>query len=231
LIVGVGYIRPLPPEQAAAHTWKPDAETWAAIKKAATERPATVTIAGYRAADLDHAVSRGQVTIRTSTDAVGAPIFYRDVPLMPSETEKGVIKPLARNAVPLIAWRLRNAGETGSRLLMTGIHSRANCHSVSADGKTMGMDLDGPRNDKGLYAIFPIRPRAAIRDENVIAWSTFRGKLGGKLRVGFMSQVSPDGQYVVTTINDPGAAQSEYQRRVNPRRAVGVGYIRPLQST
>ena len=50
----------------------------------------------------------------------------------------------------------------------------------------------------------------------MIAWSTFRGKLGGKLRVGFMSQVSPDGQRVVTTINDPGAGQPDYQRRKNP---------------
>jgi Flp pilus assembly protein TadD len=204
-------------EQAAAHTWKPDAETWAALKKNTTENPATVTITGYRAPDMEHAVSRGAVTLRTSRDAVGAPIFYRDVPLMPSETEKGVIKPLDKSAIPLIAWRLRNVGETSSRLLMTGIHSCANCHSVSADGKTMGMDLDGPRNDKGLYAIFPIQPQATIREENVVAWSTFRGKLGGKLRVGFMSQVSPAGEYVVTTINDPGAAQTEYQRRVNRR--------------
>ena len=55
-----------------------------------------------------------------------------------------------------------------------------------------------------------------IRNENVVAWSTFRGKLGGKLRVGFMSQISPDGQYVITTINDPGMDQSDYERRRNP---------------
>jgi Flp pilus assembly protein TadD len=204
-------------EQAAAHTWRPDAETWAAIKKGSVDRPATLRITGYRAPDLEHAVSAGEVNIRTSVDPVGAPIFYRDVPLMPSETEKGVIKPLDKSAIPMIAWRLRNVGETGSRLLMTGIYSCANCHSVSADGKTMGMDLDGPRNDKGLYAIFPIQPQAVIREENVVAWSTFRGKLGGKLRVGFMSQVSPTGEYVVTTINDPGPAQTEYQRRANRR--------------
>ena len=52
------------------------------------------------------------MTIRTSKDPVGAPIFYRDVPLMPSETEKGIIKPLAPGAIPLIQWRLRNIGKT-----------------------------------------------------------------------------------------------------------------------
>jgi Flp pilus assembly protein TadD len=210
----------LTPEQAAGHTWTPEAATWTALK----QRPAaTISIIGIDASG--NAVSRGQVSIRTSSDPLGAPIFYRDVPLMPSETEKGVIKPLAKGAVPLIAWRVRNAGETSSRVVMQGLHTCANCHSVSSDGKTMGMDVDGPRNDKGLYAIFPIQPRTAIRKENVVAWSTFRGKLGGKLRVGFMSQVSPDGRYVITMINDPGLGQSEYERNKNPLDLVSNFYV------
>ena len=215
----------LSPEQAAARTWTPDAPTWAAIKKRSTERAATIMITGYTSQAPERAVSRGKVTIRTSRDPVGAPIFYRDVPLMPSELEKGVIKPLATSALPLIAWRLRYAGETSSRVLMEGLHTCANCHSFSLDGKTMGMDVDGPQNDKGLYAIVPVEARMSIRNENVVAWSTFRGKLGGKLRVGFMSQVSPDGQYVVTTINDPAEGQSDYQRRKNPRDLILNYYV------
>ncbi len=210
----------LTPGQAMAHTWTPDAATWAALKQ---KQSVTISITGYDPAE--RAVSHGQVTIQTSPDPVGAPIFYRDVPLMPSEAEKGVIKPLAKGAVPLIAWRIRNVGETTSRVVMQGLHTCANCHSVSADGKTMGMDLDGPRNDKGLYAIFPIQPQTAIRKENVVAWSTFRGKLGGKLRVGFMSQVSPDGRYVMTTINDPGRGQSDYERNKNPLDLVSNYYV------
>jgi Flp pilus assembly protein TadD len=207
----------LTPEQAAAHAWKPDAATWEAIKKVSTGAPAVLTITGYSDERLRRAVSRGRVSIRTSTDPVSAPIFYRDVPLMPSAGEKGTIKPLDQKFTPLIAWRLRNVAETSSRVVMTGLHSCANCHSVSRDGKTMGMDLDGPKNNKGLYALFPIQPRAVIRDENVIAWSSFRGKLGGKLRVAFMSQVSPDGRFVVTTMSDPGQGQSDYQRRQGPK--------------
>ena len=209
----------LTPEQAEAHTWRPDAATWETIKKNSVKGAATIRITGSRSHN------RGQVTLRTSTDPVGAPIFYRDVPLMPSETEKGVIKPLAAKSVPLIAWRLRNVGETGSRVLMEGIHSCANCHSISLDGKTLGMDVDGPQNDKGLYAIVPIRQHMSIRNEDIVAWSTFRGKLGGKLRVGFMSQVSPDGRYVVTTINDTGVEQSDYERRRNPKDLVMNYYV------
>jgi Flp pilus assembly protein TadD len=205
----------LTPEQAVGHTWKPDAEMWAAIKRNSVEGEATITISGLRAGT--QAVSRGEVKIRTSRDAVGAPIFYRDVPLMPSDSERGVIKPLANEAIPLIAWRLRNVAETSSRVVLEGMHSCANCHSFSADGKTLGMDLDGPRNDKGLYALVPVKQQAVIERENVVAWSAFRGQAGGKLRVGFMSQVSPDGEYVATTINDPGAQETEYQRRMKRR--------------
>jgi Flp pilus assembly protein TadD len=215
----------LTPEQAATHTWRPDPTSWAAIKKQSVERPAIVTIAGYESEDSTRPISQGRVDIRTSTDPIGAPVFYRDVPLMPSKGEHGVIRPLDKSNVPLIAWRIRNLADTKSRVVMTGIHSCANCHSVSRDGATMGMDVDGPKNDKGVYALFPIKPQSAITRQDVIEWSTFRGKLGGKLRVAFMSQVSPQGRYVVTTIADPGKGQTDYQRRSRPEDLIQNYYI------
>lgn len=191
----------LTPQQAAARTWTPEAGTWESIKKHSVGRAATVTITGFSGQNPSQPVSSGRVAIETSSDPVGAPIFYRDVPLMPSEVEKGVIKPLAPEAVPLIAWRLRYVGESSSRLMMEGLHTCANCHSFSRDGKTLGMDMDGPQNDKGLYALVPVSRQMSIRNQDVIQWSSFRGKLGGTIRVGFMSQVSPDGQFVVSMIN------------------------------
>ena len=59
------------PEQAAAHTWAPDAETWAAIKRGPLDRDATLTITGYQDGAASRAVSRGLVRIRTSRDAGG----------------------------------------------------------------------------------------------------------------------------------------------------------------
>jgi Flp pilus assembly protein TadD len=187
-------------QQAAARTWIPDALAWEQIKKHSLGRPAKISITGFRDRQLRSPVSRGQVSIETSPDPVGAPIFYRDVPLMPSELEKGVIKPLAAAAVPLIAWRLRNVGEARSRVVLEGMHTCANCHSFSADGKTLGMDLDGPQNDKGLYAISAVQPRMSIRNEDVITWKSFRDQPSGPMRVGFMSAISPDGRYVATTV-------------------------------
>jgi len=197
----------LTPEQAAAHTWTPDAATWAAIKKRSVESPASITIAGFRGGDTAQAVSRGQVKITTSQDPAGAPVFYRDVPLMPAQGAKGVIRPLAPEAIGLIKWRLRYLDEPKSRVVMEKISTCANCHSFSADGKTLGLDVDGPQNEHGLYALIPIAKQTAIRTRDVIQWPTVRDPNIPRLRAAFMSQVSPDGRYVLSTIDDAEAAQ------------------------
>jgi tetratricopeptide (TPR) repeat protein len=116
---------------------------------------------------------------------------------MPSEGANHVVQPLAPSKLSLIAWRLRDIGKPESQLLMTGLHTCANCHSFSADGKTMGMDVDGPGNDKGLYAVVPVQQHMAIRNDDTVSWNT--DLRVGQSRVGFMSQVSPDGKYVLTT--------------------------------
>ena len=202
----------LTPQQAATHTWTPDAATWATVKRHSVKRSATVTITGFQEPSLNQPVSLGKVTIQTSQDPVGAPIFYRDVPLMPGEGEKGNIRPIVPTAIGFIKWRLRNVGETQSRTLMEGLPTCANCHSFSLDGKTLGLDVDGPQNDKGLYALVPLMKETSIRNENVIKWSSFQGRLGDKLRAAFMSQVSPDGRCVVTTMEDPSVHSQERRK-------------------
>ena len=129
---------------------------------------------------------------------------------MPSETEKGFIKPLATSAIPLIAWRMRNVADSSSHVVMTDLHTCANCHSFAGNGKTLGLDMDGPQNDKGLYAMVPVAKKMTIGTEDMVSWSSFRGDQGSQLRVGFMSQVSPNGRYVVTTIRPPGVKSSQF---------------------
>lgn len=189
-------------EQAAAHTWIPEATTWAIIKQHSVEHPATIEVAGVTDSAPDSPVSEGRVTLTTSKDPVGAPIFYRDVPLMPSEGAKNFIQPLAPASLFLINWRLRFIDQPESRLLIHDLHTCANCHSFSADGKTMGIDVDGPKNDKGLYAVVPIKTNMSIRNQDMVSWNSDMSV--GKSRVGFMSQVSPDGQYVLSTFAGQG---------------------------
>jgi tetratricopeptide (TPR) repeat protein len=196
----------LTPELAAAHSWTPDAATWQSIKRRSVAGAATVNITGISADAPDQAVSAGKVAIHTSRDPVGAPIFYRDVPLMPAELERGVIKPLGAEALPFVAWRVRNVGEAGSRVVMDNLPVCANCHSFSADGKTMGMDLDGLEANRGMYMFLPVKPEMAVRKQDVVQWRTGQGTIKGSVRIGFMSQVSPDGRYVATTINPASLA-------------------------
>src|SRR5579872_4400468 len=178
----------LTPQQAATWTWTPDAGIWSAIQSHSTSGRATITITGYR--EGGDAASQAQIAITTSTDPVGAPIFYRDVPLMPSKGRNGVVEPLAPSTIHLIQWRLRDIRSPESHTVLRNMSTCGNCHSFSADGKTMGMDVDGPANDKGLYAVVPVQRHMSIEGKDLVHWNT-DGRVG-QVRVGFMSQVSPD---------------------------------------
>ncbi len=194
----------LTPQQAASWTWIPDHATWSAIQLHSAGRPATLTITGYR--DSQTKSSQSHITFSTSLDPVGAPIFYRDVPLMPTEGTSGTVQPLAPTAIHLIQWRLRDIRQPESRIVLKEMHTCANCHSFSADGKTMGMDIDGPSNDKGLYALVAVQRHISIQNKDIVQWNT-DGR-AGKTRVGFMSQVSPNGEYVVSTFAGPNLEMS-----------------------
>src|ERR1035437_9806981 len=141
-------------------------------------------------------------------------------------TVKGSIQPLPTSALPLIKWRVRDVSQPQSRVVMENLHTCANCHSFSFDGKTMGLDVDGPRNDKGLYALVPVAKYMTIRNKDVIRWSSFQEDLGEKSsepalkRFGFMSQVSPDGRYVVTSIAPPDLGNTHQNE--NPGFAPGL---------
>ncbi|MFP5234699.1 MAG: tetratricopeptide repeat protein [Acidobacteriota bacterium] len=203
----------LPPEltkeQRSTHTWTPEAAIWAQFKHKTIDAPARITMEGF-AGGQTNPISRASIQISTSSDPVGAPIFYRDVPLMlPAADQKGPITPLPTSALPLIKWRLRDLSQPQSRVVMENLPTCANCHSFSRDGKVFGLDMDGPRNDKGLYALVPVSRNITIRTQDMIHWSSFqlndeaRAGQAAVKRFGFMSQVSPNGRYVVTSIGPP----------------------------
>jgi tetratricopeptide (TPR) repeat protein len=200
-----GYVPPtLSPEEQQMHSWRPDAKLWEEIKKRSAGAKATVTVTGLAA---DKPVSSASAVFTTSKDPVGAPIFYRNVPLIPPQegtTQRGIIKPLPDSVLPKIRWELRYINELRSRLMMTNLPTCGNCHSFSRDGKTMGIDVDGPANDKGLYAMVPVKKVTTISNDYLVRWSAFSEE-GGQKRFGFMSQVSPDGKYVVNSIDVPRA--------------------------
>ena len=184
---------------AQSFTWIPDAATWTAIQQHSVSGPATVTLTGYNSSNV--AVSESHTTFTTSKDPVGAPIFFRDVPLMPSAGADGVIQPLSRSAGRLVHWSIRDITQPASHIAIKSVPTCLNCHSFSADGKTMGIDVDGPGNDKGMYAILPVSKHMVMDNKNVVHWN-MDGQVG-TTRVGFMSRVSPDGKYVLSSFAPP----------------------------
>jgi hypothetical protein len=204
----VGYVPPeLTAEQKEDHVWRPDDKTWEQIKEHSVDAPATITITGYAGKNDRVPLTVAHAIFRTSKDPVAAPIFYRDVPLIPPAVEtgqRGVIKPLPDSVLPKIKWELRYINQKQSKLIMTGLPTCGNCHSFSSDGKTMGIDVDGPANDKGLYALIPVERISTIGNDYLVHWSSFSEEHAQK-RFGFMSQVSPDGNYVVNSIDVPYA--------------------------
>ncbi len=190
------------PYQASARSWTPTRATWDALQQIARDAPVQVVFVGFGHDEPARASSEGGVTIRTSTDPVDGTLFYRDVPLMPAIGEKGKIQPLGREFTPLIEWRTKDVTRPGSRVVLTGMTTCANCHSFSQDGSSLGMDVDGPDGDKGTYAIAPIEKNTVIDYDQVMTWNSFPEKPEGHRTLGFLSSLSPDGRYAITTLNE-----------------------------
>jgi len=188
--------------QNSATSWTPTRPLWERMKQRSLEASATLRFSGFASSDLEAPLSRGAVSIVTSRDPVGAPIFYRDVPLMPAVGERGRIKPLADSMLPLIAWRLRDVSRPETKLVLKGMSSCGNCHSFSLDGTTLGMDVDGPSGDKGMYAVKSVSRNMVIDSDDTITWNSFPDKPKDHKTIGFLSRMSPDGRYVVSTVNE-----------------------------
>ncbi len=213
----------------AAKAWIPSGEHWEFIKESSVDQAAVVTIYGFNAQSPQRLLSSGQITLRTSPDPVGAPIFYRDVPLMPSLTAKG-IQPLPPEAFSSISWRLRDISKESAPAVLKDMPTCANCHSFSRDGSVLGMDLDGPNGDKGAYGLAPVEPKMVIEEEDIITWNSYADTPEGHMNFGLFSSVSPDGRYVISTLNEATYIQNykdfRFLQSFYPTRGILVVYDR-----
>jgi tetratricopeptide (TPR) repeat protein len=173
-------------------SWRPSKNQWDSIKKRSLEHDAQAAIHGVTGEARDKVLSKGKVSIRTSKDPVGSPIFYRDVPLPFKE---------ALEHLDTIRWRLGSVSSVESPpTLLDKMPVCGNCHSFSADGSTLAMDVDYG-GDKGAYIITEVMPETVFESDKVISWSDFKRE-DGQLTFGLLSQISPDGRYVISTVKD-----------------------------
>jgi len=175
---------------AAEARWRPSEDDWAALKKRSVERDAEIAVVGV--GPRSEAVSSASVRIRTSTDPVGDSIFYREVPLPFIDAVRDPSR---------IRWRFGAIdSQAAPPIVLENLPVCGNCHSFSRDGGTLGLDVDYG-NDKGAYAVLPVSPQIELSDDKIITWSDFK-KDDGELTFGLLSQVSPDGRYVISTVKD-----------------------------
>ena len=170
--------------------WRPSEADWNKIKQRSSKQNATVAVVGIGA--NAEAISASTIRIRTSTDSVGDSIFYREVPL-PFIT---AVQDPSR-----IRWRFGSVdSQERPPVVLEDLPVCGNCHSFSNDGSVLGLDVDYG-NDKGAYAILPVSKQMVLNDEKIITWNDYK-KGDGEATFGLLSQVSPDGRYVISTVKD-----------------------------
>ncbi|MCP4717206.1 MAG: tetratricopeptide repeat protein [Deltaproteobacteria bacterium] len=172
--------------------WRPSEMQWTSIQKLSLEQDVAVTVRLTGEAGEKSPAFATRVMIRTSRDAVGAPLFYREVNLPFVEAVKDPSR---------IRWRF---GAVSSRqqppVVLEKLPVCGNCHSFSSDGSVLGMDVDYA-SDKGSYAVAQVTEEIVLDKEKIITWSDYKRE-DQELTFGLLSQVSPDGRYLVSTVKD-----------------------------
>ena len=177
---------------ASESRWTPEQEQWQNIKKRSREKDARVTILGVNRQSPAKIASAGRIKIRTSKDPVGAPLFYREVNLPFVDAVKDP---------SLIRWRFGDISSPEQPpIVLENMPVCGNCHSFSERGEILAMDVDYA-NSKGSYVITRTAEEMILATSDIITWNDYR-KEDGEQTFGLLSQVSPDGRFVVSTVKD-----------------------------
>ena len=201
--------------------FKPDAGTWEILKENSITSPAVISVAGIDPEKNKEVFNSGKIQITISKDSVGAPVFFRAVPL-PFK--------YATSHLDSIKYMLGNVTSAKPpKVLLENLPVCGNCHSFSPDGRKFAMDVDA-FGDKGSYLIANIDKEVEMQPENFITWSDFQEKS----TMALLSQISPNGKYVVSTLDDNEIFESrdqlEYSQLFFPIKGILTVYDIEKQS-
>jgi hypothetical protein len=167
-------------------TWKPQKQQWDSLKLLSGREKIYIEISRV----INHHKKTASTSFSISDDSVGAPILYREIPLPFVFAEK---RP------ELMSFRLVNPGsDIPPAYAMRKFLVCGNCHSISGDGKYMGLDFDALIRDKGGYFLSAVTDTIVYDTSNYFSWR----KLQPFNTFGLFSKISPNGRYVATTIKD-----------------------------
>lgn len=165
--------------------WTPKETEWDSVKMFSDFGKITFKVKRRGKTEQD---AQGSLCI--SRDSVNASVLYRQMPI-PSV--------LAEKQLDSMNFMLIDPGSREQpHFAMKGFPVCGNCHSITLDGKTMGLDVDAGRRDKGGYFITEINDTVKFNIDNFMSWS----KTEKRSTFGLFSKISPDGRYVVTTVKD-----------------------------
>jgi len=174
--------------KSAKPSFRPKTKVWETIKRLEKETTITVSVIGL--GRKGSVLSSGKTHFAISKDSIRGCIFFRAVPL-PFE--------FAKENLDSIRWHLGHVGsESPPPALLKNLPLCGNCHSFTRDGKTIAMDVDYA-NDKGSYIISQIEKETIFTPDKIISWRQFDPKFK---TFGLLSQISPDGRYVLSTVKD-----------------------------
>lgn len=169
--------------------WKPDSLDWEVLKRNYISEKLKITIIGFNRKDKD--LTGCIQFFKISEDSVGADIFFRAVTLPFSYAVRNV---------HTIEWYMGSVRGGTPRKMLDNMPVCANCHSFSGNGPTLAMDVDYG-NDKGSYAVVRAKDTCSLKPEDIISWGNFK-KDEGDPTFGLLSQISPSGKYVLSTVKD-----------------------------
>jgi tetratricopeptide (TPR) repeat protein len=170
--------------------WRPDSATWVNLKARSEHGQVLFAVAGTGKGTQGRKYSTGKVSFCFSADSAGGTIFYRAVPLPFGYAVKHVNE---------IEWYTGNISGGKPVRILKNIPVCANCHSFSRTG-LIAMDIDYA-NDKGSYIIAPLKDTVNLSPDRIITWCDYKRE-DGTTTYGLLSQISPDGRYVLSTVKD-----------------------------
>lgn len=171
--------------------WTPPKETWEKIK--GWTGPLTLSVVGLHSKDGQADGDSAEITFSISRDPVGAPVFFRAVPNPfpdPPNFHKVKWK---------IAWL---SSYDPPKVVMKEQPKCFNCHVLSADGSTLGFEYNfkGDQKDRGGYLVTRAIGRKVVwQKEDFFDWNLYLPEADRERYQAFLSIISPNGDYVVTS--------------------------------
>lgn len=169
--------------------WEPSPEEWEEIKKLSSGSELNMETFQIRDNKI---VFKSKTKFTISKDPLDANILYQEIPVPFVHASKNTKK---------FRWRMFNPKSYNKPpIILQGVTYCANCHFISQDGRTFGLDIDY-RGDKGGYMFSHIKRRMKLQKKTVISWNNYRpGELPESR--GLFAKISPQGDYVIASVKE-----------------------------